>query len=346
MTTRDNEPRYMGGQAVLEGVMMRGPNHWAVSVRVPDGSIDTKVEPVANWSERYRSIPLVRGVMSLGESLSLGYRALHWSASRQLEAELASEEAALAAADTTTMSDRERERLARRIAKTRKSASAMSERAVGATMIVALVLFSAVFLVLPALVGKGIHRGLGFVPFQVGEAIVRLGFFVGYVALISLMKDIRRVFEYHGAEHKAIAAYENGVELTPAAASQFTTAHVRCGTNFLLTVMVIAIVCYSFVPTPNLALLIGSRIVLIPVIAGISYELIRYAAKRMQLRWVRALMKPGLLLQRLTTREPTLDQLAVAVASLRACMTAEQLAEVEQRAGIRTPIIRPAFGLS
>jgi uncharacterized protein YqhQ len=207
-------------------------------------------------------------------------------------------------------------------------------------------MFAALFLVLPALVGKGIHRMIDFVPFQVGEAIVRLGFFVGYVALISLMNDIRRVFEYHGAEHKAIAAYENGVELTPESANQFSTAHVRCGTNFLLTVMVIAIVCYSLVPTPNLWWVIASRVVLIPVIAGISYELIRTAARHMHRRWVRAAMRPGLLLQRLTTREPSIDQLEVAIASLRASMTVDQLAEVESRAGVRVPAVRPALGLA
>jgi uncharacterized protein YqhQ len=244
------------------------------------------------------------------------------------------------------LSETERAKLERQIEKTRKQASTLSERAVGGTMIVALVLFSGLFLVLPALVGKGIHSWIDVAPFQVAEGIFRLGFFVGYVALISLMKDIRRVFEYHGAEHKAIAAYENGVELTPEAADQFTTAHVRCGTNFLLTVMVIAIVCYSFVPTPNLWWVIASRVIFIPVIAGISYELIRQAAKRMHLRWVRVAMKPGLLLQKLTTREPALDQLEVAIASLRACMNAEQLAEVASRSGVRTPSATAVFGIA
>lgn len=194
-----------------------------------------------------------------------------------------------------------------------------------------MVFFSAVFLVLPALVGHAVRHRVGPVPFPVAEAVVRIGFFVGYLALISLLKDIRRVFEYHGAEHKAIAAYENGVPLTPQDAQRFTTAHVRCGTNFLLTVMVVAIVCYAAVPTPNVWALIGSRVVLIPVVAGLSFEVIRLAAKHMDRGWVRVLMRPGLLLQRLTTREPGLDQLEVAIASLRACMTSEQLAEVDAR---------------
>jgi uncharacterized protein YqhQ len=333
----------MGGQAVIEGVMMRGPQHWAVSVRAADGTISTRVEAVANWSDRYRKIPLARGVMSLGESLSLGYRALHWSANQQIADELAAEEAELAALAEASASAEERAAIEAKIAKTRAQASKLTEGTIGATMIVALVLFAGLFLVLPAFIGKGLHRVVDFVPFQVGEGIVRLAMFLGYVALISLMKEIRRVFEYHGAEHKAIAAYENGVELTPEAANQFTTAHVRCGTNFLLTVMVIAIVCYSFVPTPNLWWVVGSRVVLIPVIAGISFEVIRNAAKHMHRPWVRAAMKPGLLLQRLTTREPSLDQLEVALASLRACMTVEQIAEVDARVGVRVPRVTPVF---
>ena len=149
------------------------------------------------------------------------------------------------------------------------------------------------------------------------------------------------MFQYHGAEHKAIAAYENDVELTPEAAQQFTTAHVRCGTNFLLTVMVVAVFVYSVIPRPNLWFVIGSRIVLMPVIAGLSYEVIRLAAKNMQRRWVRVLVRPGLLLQKLTTREPDLDQLEVAIASLRAVLTAEQRAEVEARVGRRVPAVAP-----
>ena len=166
--------------------------------------------------------------------------------------------------------------------------------------------------------------------------------FLGYLAVVARLEDIRRVFQYHGAEHKTIAAYENGVELTPEAAQQFSTAHVRCGTNFLLTVMVVAILVYSVVPRPNLVFVIGSRLVLVPVIAGLSYEVIRLAARNIRRRWVRVLMRPGLALQRMTTREPDLAQLEVAIASLRAVLTAEQTAEIDARAGIRTPAVAPA----
>jgi uncharacterized protein YqhQ len=301
------EPRYMGGQAVLEGVMMRGASTWAVAVRRPDGEIEITSHAVPGWSERYRNIPIVRGVTSLGESLGLGYRALTWSANQQVPEE-----------------------------------EQVSEKAMGWAVAISVVVFSSLFIVIPVLAGHEMgHFFKG--SFQVVEGLVRLGLFAVYLLAIGFLKDIRRVFQYHGAEHKTIAAYENDVELTPEAAQQFTTAHVRCGTNFLLTVMVVAILVYSVIPTPNLFFVVGSRLVLVPVIAGVSYEVIRLAAKNMHRRWVRVLMKPGLLLQRLTTREPDLDQLEVAITSLRAVMTAEELAEVDARAGRRTPAVAPAF---
>ncbi len=307
---RPPEPRYMGGQAVLEGVMMRGENTYAVAVRMPEGDIKVDVREAPGWSDKYRKIPILRGVMGLGEALGLGYRALTWSANQQVPEE-----------------------------------EQVSEKTMGFAVIFSIVLFSALFIVLPALAGNRLED-ISFLPFHLAEGLVRLGLFVGYLFAISFIPDIRRVFQYHGAEHKAIAAYENDVELTPAAADEFTTAHVRCGTNFLLTVMVVAIFVYTFIPTPNLLAIIVSRIVLIPVIAGLSYEVIRLAAKNMQRGWVRVLMKPGLWLQKLTTRAPDLEQLEVAIASLRAVLTAEQLTEVESRA-TRAPrrlTTTPAFG--
>ncbi len=300
------EPRYMGGQAVLEGVMMRGESRWAVAVRDSDGAVQVEVHDVPGWSERYRDIPVVRGVAGLGESLGLGYRALTWSANQQVP---------------------EDERV--------------SEKVMGWAVGVAAVAFSALFVVLPALAGRSFGH-LFHGSFPLFEGIARLAIFIVYLAAISRVPDIRRVFQYHGAEHKAIAAYENGVELTPETAQQFSTAHVRCGTNFLLTVMVVAILVYAVIPRPNLLFVIGSRLVLIPVIAGLSYEVIRLAARNMQRRFVRALMRPGLLLQRLTTRQPALDQLEVAITSLRAVMTADQLADVESRRGLRIPAVVPA----
>ena len=305
--TENAEPRYMGGQAVLEGVMMRGASTWAIAVRAPDGEITVDVREVPGWSDRYAKVPLLRGVMSLAESLGLGYRALTWSANQQVPEE-----------------DR------------------ISEKALGWAVLPVAVLFSAVFIVVPAFAGKGMSH-LFHGSFPVVEGVVRLALFVIYLLAVGCLRDIRRVFQYHGAEHKTIAAYENDVELTPEVAQQFTTAHVRCGTNFLLTVMVVAVFVYSLIPRPNLWFVIGSRIALMPVIAGLSYEVIRFAAKNMQRRWVRVLVRPGLLLQKLTTREPDLDQLEVAIASLRAVLTAEQRAEVEARVGRRVPVVAPAF---
>ena len=298
------DTRYMGGQAVIEGVMMRGATKWAVAVRNLDGEVEMEVHDVPNWSERWSKLPLIRGIMTLGESLSLGFKALAWAADRQLP---------------------EEERI--------------SQKAMGWTMGIATVFFLGVFLVLPALGTSALGDAIdvhGF-NYHLLEGGIRLAIFLGYLGLIGLIPDIKRVFMYHGAEHKSIAAYENGVELTPESAQQFTTQHVRCGTNFLLTVMVVTIFVYSFVGRPALPLLIASRIILIPLVAGISYELIRLAAKNMDKRWVRIAMTPGLALQKLTTREPTIDQLEIAIKSLRAVMTAEQLAEVDARVAKTVP---------
>ena len=298
-------PRYMGGQAVMEGVMMRGERTWAVAVRTPEGDVEIEAHEAPTWAQKWSKIPLVRGVMSLAESMALGFKALAWSANRQVPEE-----------------------------------EQISSKAMSWTIGVALLLFTGIFILLPAVVANGVGNWFdldGF-WFHVSEGVLRLGIFLGYLALIGMVPDIKRVFQYHGAEHKAIAAYENDVELSAESAQRFGTAHVRCGTNFLLTVMVVTIVVYSFIGRPGWLLLMASRVVLIPLIAGLSYEVIRFAARHMRWWWVRALMKPGLLLQRLTTREPSIDQVEVAVASLRAVLTAEQLAEVEARPPARLSV--------
>lgn len=307
------QPRYMGGQAVMEGVMMRGPRSWAVAVRTPEGEIEIVTHDAPTWAERWAKVPILRGIMGLGESMSLGFKALSWSADRQIP---------------------EEERI--------------SSKAMGITMGVALAFFTAIFILIPAFVNKGIanYFGVEGFAFHLLEGGIRLAIFLGYLLLIGMVKDIKRVYMYHGAEHKAIAAYENDVEVTAESAQRFSTEHVRCGTNFLLTVMAVTIVVYSFVGRPSWLWLIASRIILIPLIAGLAYEVIRFSARHMQWRWVRIAMKPGLTLQRLTTRQPTLDQVEVAVASLRAVLTAEQLAEVDARATRPEPAPggRPAFG--
>jgi uncharacterized protein YqhQ len=300
----------MGGQAVMEGVMMRGERTWAVAVRTLDGDIDVEVHDAPTWAQRWSKVPLVRGVMTLAESLALGFKALSWSANKQVP---------------------EEERL--------------SPKAIGWTMGVALLFFTGIFILLPAFGARGLNRWLPLEGFwlHAAEGALRLALFIGYILLVGRLADIRRVFQFHGAEHKTIAAYENGVEVTPESAQRFTTEHVRCGTNFLLTVMVITIVVYAFFGRPALPMLIASRVLLIPLIAGISYEIIRFAARHMDSRWMRIAMRPGLALQRLTTRQPSLDQLEVAIVSLKAVLTAEQLAEVEARRARPAPTALPAF---
>jgi uncharacterized protein YqhQ len=298
------EPRYVGGQAVIEGVMMRGESVWAVAVRTPDGEIDVSVHDVPRWSERYRHIPLLRGVTALAESMALGMRALTHAAGKA-----SGEEEPLTKAQTA------------------------------ATLTLAVGLFTLVFVVLPALMAKGAARFFdGSVAFNLIEGGLRLLLFIGYIVAIGRIADVRRLFEYHGAEHKAIAAYENGVEVTPDRAQRFSTEHVRCGTNFLLTVMLTSIVVYSAFGRPSLVLLIASRALLIPVVAGVAYEIIRLAARNFDKSIVRFFMRPGLALQRLTTREPSLDQLEVAIAALRAALTIDQRAEVDARMQRLAPV--------
>ncbi|MHB8668985.1 MAG: DUF1385 domain-containing protein [Acidimicrobiales bacterium] len=290
--------RYVGGQAVVEGVMMRGQDVWAVAVRTPEGGIEVAVHPVPTWGQRWSGVPLARGIATLVESVGLGMKALSWSAAR---------------------SNREEQQL--------------GKGQMAATVAVALVAFVGLFLVLPALATRAAGHALANgVAFNLVEGGLRLGLFLGYLLAISRVAEVQRVFQYHGAEHKAIAAYENAVPLVPEEAQRFTTEHVRCGTNFLLTVMVLTILVYSVFGRPSWAVLIASRALLIPVVAALAYEVIRLAARNLDRRWVRSLMTPGLALQRLTTREPSLEQLEVAIAALRAALTAEELTEVEARA--------------
>lgn len=305
---------FYGGQAVVEGVMMRGRDVWAVAVRRPAGDLHIESHDIDSVAKRHPILakPFIRGVIALGQALGIGFRALSVSARESVP---------------------EEERL--------------SSRQMGLSMAIAAVIFIGLFVVLPAVAFRWVGRSVdSSILVNALEGVFRVALFLGYLLLIGRTKDIRRVFQYHGAEHKAIAAYENDVEVTAESAQRFSTEHVRCGTNFLLTVMVVTIVVYAFVGRPSLVGLIVSRIVLIPVIAGLAYEVIRFAARHMRWWWVRAFMRPGLWLQRFTTREPTLEQVEVAVASLRAVLTAEQLAEVDAR-GERVagaPGAAPAFG--
>lgn len=312
--------RAMGGQAVLNGVMMRGEYKYAVACRRMDDSIDVKTFDVPSFAQKFVKIPFLRGVMGLGESMALGYRALMHSADLSLI-----DEEAKAKREAGEEVPEEEEK------------SPLPKTAVAFSIVFSLTFFIGLFIVFPHIAGSWIQEWLGFSHWQsfVIESVLRLVIFIGYLSLVALIPDIKRVFQYHGAEHKAIAAYENDVVLTPESTQQFTTAHVRCGTNFLLIVMVMSIIFYAGIAVffPDLALWarLLSRIVVIPMIAGVSYEIIKGAAPRMSHPLVRIIVKPGLWLQKITTRRPSNDQCEVSLAALNASFTQEQLDEVATR---------------
>jgi uncharacterized protein YqhQ len=293
----------VGGQAVLEGVMMRTPSSWSVAVRRPDGGVSCISNPVVSPASRSRwlRLPVIRGMVALGESLAIGFRALAISAN-------------VAAAEDGEEGDVNAEL-------TRGQLAFAFAMAIGFTVIV--------FKVSPALLTDLLPIGNTYL-FVVVEGVIRVTLLVGYLALISMIPDLRRVFQYHAAEHKAINAYEDGAELTPESVQAYSKIHLRCGTAFLLWVMVIAIFVFAFVGRPALPMLIASRILLLPVIAGLAYEVIRFGSKHPDNTIVRALLSPGLWLQSLTTREPTLDQVEVSINALKDVLAAEQRSQEER----------------
>ena len=284
----------IGGQAVLEGVMMRGVSTWAVAVRKPEGEIQVSSEPLVSWAKRHRvwRIPVIRGVVALGESLKIGFRALAFSANAQL-------------ADD-------------------EEAEPIGGFTWGLTIFMSMALAIGLFFVVPVGATSLIKDQLGSsVLFWLVEGVLRTSIFIAYLWAISRVPDLRRVFEYHGAEHKTISCFEAGDRLTPARAETYSRLHPRCGTSFLLIVMVLAIFVFAPLGLPAWYWLLASRILGIPLIAGLSYEVIKLAGKHRRKRWVRAVMWPGLMLQNLTTREPDREQLAVAIASLEAVLAVE-----------------------
>jgi uncharacterized protein YqhQ len=291
----------VGGQAILEGVMMRGVSTWAAAVRMPDGEIRVSSEPVVSWAKRHRllRLPVVRGVVALAESLKIGFRALAISANAQIPDEDEQEP--------------------------------IGGLTWGLTIAFSLTLAIGLFFVVPVGLTSLIKDQLGSaVLFWLVEGLLRTAIFIGYIAAISRLPDLRRVFEYHGAEHKTISCFEAGDDLTPERAARYSRLHSRCGTSFLLIVMVLAIFVFAPLGLPAWYWLVASRIVGIPLIAGLSYEVIKWAGRNRRKAWVRTLIWPGLMLQNLTTRPPDHDQLAVAIASLEAVLAVEG-AEIERR---------------
>ncbi|MCW3056128.1 MAG: hypothetical protein JWO21_97 [Solirubrobacterales bacterium] len=314
LTARRDAP--VGGQAVLEGVMMRGVSNWAVAVRKPTaeqlsehqrspeepalGEIEVKTFPLESVLRRHRllRLPIVRGVVALGGSLVIGFRALEVSANAQLPPE-----------------EEEEQEIPRGVW--------------AGTVVVALAVAIVLFFLIPVGLTSLIKHQLGSsLLFWLVEGVLRTSIFLGYLLLLSRVRDLRRVFEYHGAEHKTISCYEAELPLTPVNAQRFSRLHPRCGTSFLLVVMIVAIFVFAPIGLPAWYWLVATRILGVPLIAGISFELIKFAGRNRQRRWVRAIMWPGLKLQLLTTREPDLDQLAVAIAALEAVLARETPGEL------------------
>ena len=275
----------VGGQAVIEGVMMRGVDWWSLAVRRPDDTIGLHHWPLVSWMKRYPilKLPIVRGVVALVESLAIGIRALTVSANESLGEE-------------------EQE---------------LGKKEIGVTLLIAFAFAVGLFFIAPLFL-TGLLEGVlgkGF-WFWLVEGCIRVGIFLAYLFIVTQIKDLRRVFEYHGAEHMSIHALEHGEELTVANVEKYKTLHLRCGTSFLLIVLVVSIFVFAAVGRPVWYLLILSRVVLIPLIAGISYEIIRFAGRHETNPVVRVVMAPGLALQWMTTKHPDSSQVEVAIAAL------------------------------
>jgi uncharacterized protein YqhQ len=313
----------VGGQAVLEGVMMRGVAHWAVAVRKPapdqaapavppTGEIEVTTFPLDSALKRHRllRLPIVRGVVALGGSLAIGFRALEMSANAQIPPQERSSEEEMEGGPPAEPEE--------------------IPRAVWAgTVVVALALAIVLFFLVPVGLTSLIKDQLGSsFLFWLVEGLVRTSLFLGYLLALSRVRDLRRVFEYHGAEHKTISCFEAGLPLTPDNAHRFSRLHPRCGTSFLLVVMIVAIFVFAPIGLPAWYWLFATRVLGVPLIAGISFELIKFAGRNRCRRWVRAIMWPGLKLQLLTTREPDASQLEVAIASLQAVLALEAPGEL------------------
>jgi uncharacterized protein YqhQ len=298
------EETLVGGQAVMEGVMMRSPHSYCVAVRKANGEIVTEEAELARLSEKHRVFgwPVLRGLGTLGQAMWLGMKALRFSANAMLQG-----------LDPETSSD--------------KAPKEMNGWAMWGN-----ILFSAAFFIflykfvplyLATWVGHHVAAANSRLAINLIDGGIRILLFLGFLFVISRMKDIQRVFEYHGAEHKVVFNFESGKPVTVENAQQFVTWHPRCGTSFLLVVMVIAMLVYALLPIDSFLLKLVARIVLLPFIVGISYELIRFAAKRRQ-GLMAMLTQPGLWLQRITTQPPSNDQAEVAIYALDRAMTLEK----------------------
>jgi uncharacterized protein YqhQ len=332
------EDTLVGGQAVLEGVMMRSPHAWAIACRKPSGEVVTMSEPLARPSEKHKWMawPIVRGVMTLGYAMSLGYRALRFSANVAIEDVMQSDVSAIdlvhkAAKPVLSLSNGRSEAVPiptdSAKSQSREKAATISGWLAAGNVIISLAFFIFMYKYLPLLAAtelKKVDPALGGqIMFNLVDGAVRLILFLLFIWGVSLFPDIRRVYEYHGAEHKTVFAFENGDPLETPAVQKYSTFHPRCGTSFLMTVMLISIGFYMLIPFTTFWARFASRIVLLPVIAGVSYEIIRFAAKHRGSLF--ALMTaPGLWLQRITTKPPSDEQAQCAIVALDHAMNLEK----------------------
>jgi uncharacterized protein YqhQ len=321
------EETLVGGQAVLEGVMMRSPHAWAIACRKPSGEVVTMSEPLERPSEKHKWMawPIVRGVMTLGYAMNLGYRALRFSANVAIEDIMQKDSNHVQTAGSAVSPKRSDAETSK--SQTREKAAALSGWLATVNIVISLAFFIFMYKYIPLLAAtelKKIDPALGGrIMFNLVDGAVRLILFLLFIWGVSLWKDIRRVYEYHGAEHKTVFAFENGDPLETAEVQKYSTFHPRCGTSFLMTVMLISIGFYMLVPFTTFWARFASRIVLLPVIAGVSYEIIRFAAKHRGSLF--ALMTaPGLWLQRITTKPPSDEQAQCAIVALDHAMALEK----------------------
>ena len=301
----------IGGQAVIEGVMMRNKNQLAVAVRKADGRIVVKKEILTSlfYKHSFFKLPFIRGVTNLIDTLVIGIKTLNWSADQALDDEEAREE----------KKEKKELRAENKNQKTQKNKKNLSTWHLVGTLTFALLFSALLFVVLPLYLTRFFTESQGLI-FNLIDGLIRIAIFLIYIAAISLFSDVRRVFQYHGAEHKSVYCYEAGKKLTPKNVQTYSCLHPRCGTTFILLVLVISIILFSFITHPSWIVKFGVRILFIPLIAALSYELLQFGGRHFSNPVVKFFVAPGLLLQRMTTRKPTKAQIEVAIAALKAVM--------------------------
>lgn len=321
------EETLVGGQAVLEGVMMRSPHAWAIACRKPSGEVVTMSQPLDRPSEKHKWMawPIVRGVMTLGYAMTLGYRALRFSANVAIEEVMQQDsEPSAGHVGTAGLGSAAEQSSA---SASREKASAISGWMAAVNIVISVAFFIFMYKYLPLLAATELKKADpalgGQIIFNLVDGVIRLALFLLFIWGVSLWRDIRRVYEYHGAEHKTVFAFEDGKPLETAEVQKYSTYHPRCGTSFLMTVMLISIGFYMLIPFTTFWARFGARIALLPVIAGVSYEIIRFAAKHKGSLFA-MMTAPGLWLQRITTKPPSDEQAQCAIKALDEAMALEK----------------------